>query len=63
VGWLAVREIQLVGSAYADESLTFSAQDTVNWIPVPDESGQARSTIQLRGLPGLLPMIVTEPDP
>lgn len=58
-----MREIQLVGSAYADESLTFSAQDTVNWIPVPDESGQARSTIQLRGLPGLLPMIVTEPDP
>lgn len=48
-----MREVQLVGPAYADESLTFSAQDTVNWLPVPDESGQARSSIQLRGLPGL----------
>lgn len=46
------RDIQLIGPAYADESLTFSAQDTVNWIPVPDESGMARSPLQLRGLPG-----------
>lgn len=49
-----MREVQLVGPAYADETLTFSAQDTANWIPVPDESGQARSPIQLRGLPGLV---------
>lgn len=48
------RDIQLIGPAYADESLTFSAQDTVNWIPVPDESGMARSPLQLRGLPGLV---------
>ena len=34
-----MREIQLVGEAYKDESLTFSAQDTVNWLPEPDESG------------------------
>lgn len=48
-----VREVQLVGPAYADETLAFSAQDAVNWMPVADESGQARSNWQLRGVPGL----------
>lgn len=47
------REIDLIGGFYRDEP--WSAQDTVNWLPVPDESGAARSPIKLRGLPGLKP--------
>lgn len=47
------REVNLIGGFYKDNSLTFSAQDTVNWLPVPDESSGARSPIKLRGLPGL----------
>lgn len=58
-----MRKIQLVGEAYKDESLTFSAQDTVNWIPTPDESGQGRSNVILRGLPGLKQIEVTEAPP
>lgn len=48
-----MRQIQLIGGFYKDNSLTFSAQDTVNWLPVPDESSGARSPIKLRGVPGL----------
>ena len=47
------REIDLIGGFYRDEP--WSAQDAVNWLPVPDESGAARSPIKLRGLPGLKP--------
>ncbi|WP_353189136.1 hypothetical protein [Pseudomonas sp.] len=50
------REVSLIGGFYKDNSLTFSAQDTVNWLPVPDESSGARSPIKLRGLPGLKPL-------
>lgn len=54
-----MRQIQLVGDAYKDETLTFSAQDSINWIPEPDESGQGRSQWMLRGVPGLRSFTIT----
>lgn len=54
------REVNLIGGFYKDNSLTFSAQDTVNWLPVPDESSGARSPIKLRGLPGLKALTPSE---
>ena len=47
------REINLVGGFYKDDSLPWSAQDCLNWIPAGDDSGQARSEMMLRGAPGL----------
>lgn len=45
-------EVNLIGGFYEAKSLPFSAQDTVNWLPVPSTAEGARSPIKLRGLPG-----------
>lgn len=58
-----MREVNLIGGFYQAKSLTFSAQDTVNWLPVPSKSQAARSPIKLRGLPGLKPLFVAPPAP
>lgn len=47
------REINLIGGFYEAKSLPFSAQDTVNWLPVPSRVEGSRSPIKLRGVPGL----------
>jgi hypothetical protein len=47
------REINLIGGFYKDSSLPWSAQDTVNWLPVPASEGGTRSPMKLRGAPGL----------
>lgn len=47
------REINLIGGFYADASLPWSSQDVSNWLPIQDESGQARSEWALIGAPGL----------
>jgi hypothetical protein len=47
------REINLIGGFYKDSSLPWSAQDTVNWLPVPAQEGGTRSPMKLRGAPGL----------
>ena len=57
------REINLIGGFYKDDSLPWSSQDTVNWLPVQDDSGQARSEMMLRGAPGLLPLGIADPTP
>lgn len=46
-------EVNLIGGFYKSKSLPFSAQDLVNWLPVPSKTDQSRSPIKLRGLPGL----------
>lgn len=46
------RDINLIGGFYESKSLPFSAQDTVNWLPVPSQVQGSRSPIKLRGLPG-----------
>lgn len=45
------REIDLIGGFYRDEP--WSAQDTVNWLPVQAQSEGTRSPMKLRGVPGL----------
>lgn len=47
------REVNLLGGFYKDASQPWSSQDTVNWLPAGDDSGQARSEMMLRGAPGL----------
>lgn len=55
-------EINLIGGFYQAKSLPFSAQDTVNWLPVPAKVEGARSPIKLRGLPGLKSFL-SQPGP
>jgi hypothetical protein len=50
------REVNLIGGFYRDESLPFSSQDAINWLPEPDESGMGRSPWRMLGVPGLKPM-------
>jgi hypothetical protein len=53
------REVNLIGGFYKDSSLPWSAQDTVNWLPVPAQEGGTRSPMKLRGAPGLRAMSQT----
>lgn len=43
----------IAGGCYRDDTLPWSAQDTVNWIPVMAEVQGTRTPIMLRGAPGL----------
>lgn len=45
--------IDLVGGFYTDESLPWSAQDTVNYLPVAAEAGGTRTPTKLVDAPGL----------
>lgn len=56
-------EINLIGGFYQAKSLPFSAQDAVNWLPVPSKVEGSRSPIKLRGLPGLSPLVTSSPPP
>ena len=51
-----MNEVNLIGGFYKSKSLPFSAQDLVNWLPVPSKVEGSRSPIKLRGLPGLTSM-------
>lgn len=44
--------IQIVGGAYSDDALPWTAQDCVNYIPVFAEKAGTRSPKMLRGAPG-----------
>lgn len=46
--------VPIVGGAYSDDTRPWSAQDTVNYLPVAAERPQGRSPAMLRGAPGLL---------
>lgn len=56
-------EVNLIGGFYQAKSLPFSAQDAVNWLPVPSKAEGSRSPIKLRGLPGLVPFVTANPPP
>ena len=43
----------IAGGCYKDDTLPWSAQDTVNWIPVVAEVQGTRTPVMLRGAPGL----------
>lgn len=53
------REVNLIGGFYRDESLPFSSQDAINWLPEPDESGMGRSPWRMLGVPGLKSLTVS----
>lgn len=54
-------EVNLIGGFYQSKSRAWSAQDVVNWLPVPAKVAGARSPIKLRGLPGLRLLETTSP--
>ena len=54
-----MKEISLIGGFYRSKTLPWSAQDVVNWAPVPSRSGGTRSPLKLRGLPGLKPFTLS----
>lgn len=54
-----MKDINLIGGFYKSKTLPWSAQDVVNWAPVPSRSGGTRSPLKLRGLPGLRAFFVT----
>lgn len=49
--------IDLIGGFYADDSLPWSCQDTVNYIPVAAEAGGTRTVSKLVDAPGLRPWV------
>ena len=51
--------LQVVGGAYADDALPWSAQDCVNYVPVVAEKGGTRSPAMLRQLPGCATFSIT----
>jgi hypothetical protein len=53
-----MQPIPIVGGSYADDALPWSAQDTVNWLPVTAEMPGTRSGEMLRTPPGLKPFVV-----
>lgn len=49
--------VNIVGGFYRDDSLPWSAQDCVNWLPVPSERPGTRTPSKLRTPPGLRPLV------
>lgn len=45
--------VQIVGQAYADETLSWAAQECINYYPVLAETPGTRSVAMLKGTPGL----------
>jgi hypothetical protein len=54
---MRVAPINLLGGFYADDSLPWSAQDTVNYIPEAALAPDTRTATKLRGAPGLKPSV------
>ncbi|MCH7233546.1 packaged DNA stabilization protein gp10 [Xylella fastidiosa subsp. multiplex] len=57
------RDAPIIGGAYSDETLPWSVQDTVNWIPVKAERSGGRSSAMLRCAPGARIFCVPDPAP
>lgn len=55
--------INLIGGFYTDDSLSWSAQDTVNWLPLAAEVEGTRTVTKLRSPPGLLLFSDIGPNP
>lgn len=47
------QEVDFLGGFYADESLLWSSQDVVNWLPTVAKQKGTRSQVQLKTPPGL----------
>ncbi len=51
------QDLSVVGGFYKDPNLHWSAQDVLNWIPVPAEKVGTRTRFQFRDAPGLKPFV------
>jgi len=49
--------VDIIGGFYTDESLPWSCQDTVNYIPVRAEVAGTRTPAKLVDAPGLRPFV------
>lgn len=49
----------IAGGSYKDDTLPWSAQDTVNWLPVAAEKPGTTSPMLLRGVPGLQTVVAS----
>lgn len=45
--------INIIGESYSDETLPFSAQESINCEPIPAETEGTRNVVKLRGTPGI----------
>jgi hypothetical protein len=50
--------LDIVDGSYADEDKSFSAQDTVNYLPASAEQGGTRTPTMLKTPPGLKPAVL-----
>ena len=50
---MRLQPVDLLGGCYTDDTLSWSAQDTVNWIPEIAEVKGTRSAMRLSAVPGL----------
>lgn len=53
----------IVGPAYRDDALPASAQECINWVPVPIEAAGGRSNFILRDVPGLTSRVTVGTGP
>ncbi len=60
---MRAQPVDLIGGFYKDDSLPWSAQDTVNWLPVQAEVSGTRSVSKLSTPPGLKPWLVVGAGP
>lgn len=60
---MRAQPVDLIGGFYKDDSLPWSAQDTVNWLPVQAEVSGTRSVSKLSTPPGLKPWLVVGEGP
>lgn len=49
--------IPILGGAYDDTTMSWSTQDTVNWIPEAAQSEGTRTPTKFRSAPGLKPFV------
>lgn len=54
---MRAQPLSLIGGAYADDTLAWTAQDTVNWIPAQAEQEGTRTPTMLKTPPGLKPFV------
>jgi hypothetical protein len=55
---MKMQPMEIVDGSYADEDKSFSAQDTVNYLPTPAEQGGTRTISMLKTAPGLKPSVL-----
>lgn len=60
---MRAQPVDLIGGFYKDDSLPWSCQDTVNWLPVQAEVSGTRSVAKLSTPPGLKPWLTVGSGP